>query len=96
MGRYEVDSEQVALASAAVRGSTTAIRTEVAAMMRHLTELQGSWRGAAATAFGAILADWAGTQARIEESLDQITGALGAAAASYADAEEHATRLFGR
>ena len=96
MGRYEVDSEQVAQASAAVRGSTAVIRTEVAAMMRHLTELQGSWRGGAATAFGAIMADWSSTQARVEESLDQITGARGAAASSYADAEQHATRLFGR
>ena len=96
MSRYEVDSEQVAQASAAVRGSTAAIRTEVAAMMRHLTELQGGWRGGAANAFGAIMADWTGTQARVEESLDQITAALGAAASSYADAELQARRLFGR
>ena len=96
MSRYEVDSEQVAQASAAVRGSTAAIRTEVAAMMRHLTDLQGGWRGGAATAFGAIMADWTGTQARVEESLDQITAALGAAASSYADAELQASRLFGR
>jgi len=95
MSRYEVDSAQVAQAGAAVRGSTAAIRTEVAAMMRHLTELQGSWRGGAATAFGSVLADWAGTQARVEESLDQITAALAAAAASYAEAEQQASRLFG-
>lgn len=96
MSRYEVDSAQVALAGAAVRGSTAAIRTEVAAMMRHLTDLQGSWRGGAANAFGAVLGDWAATQARVEESLDQITAALGSAAASYADAEQQAARLFGR
>lgn len=96
MSRYEVDSAQVAQAGAAVRGSTTAIRSEVAAMMRHLTELQGSWRGAAANAFGSVLADWSSTQVRVEESLDQITAALGAAASSYADAEAQAARLFGR
>lgn len=96
MSRYEVDSAQVAQAGAAVRASTSAIRTEVAAMMRHLTELQSSWRGGAANAFGAVMADWAATQARVEESLDQITAALGAAATSYADAEEQAARLFGR
>lgn len=96
MSRYEVDSAQVAQAGAAVRGSTAAIRTEVAAMMRHLTDLQGSWRGGAANAFGAVVADWASTQARVEESLDQITVALGAAASSYADAEQQVARLFGR
>ena len=96
MSRFEVDSAQVAQAGAAVRGSTAAIRTEVAAMMRHLVELQASWRGGAANAFGTVLADWSATQVRVEESLDQITAALGAAAASYAEAELQATRLFGR
>ena len=96
MSRYEVDTAQVAQASAAVRGSTAAIRSEVGAMMRHLTELQASWRGGAATAFGAVMADWAVTQARVEESLDQVTAALAAAATSYADAEQQASRLFGR
>ena len=96
MSRYEVDSAQVAHASAAVRGSTAAIRTEVAAMMRHLTDLQSSWRGGAASAFGAVMADWSSTQARVEESLDGITVALAAAAESYADAEQQVSRLFGR
>jgi 6 kDa early secretory antigenic target len=96
MSRYEVDSAQVAHAGAAVRGSTAAIRSEVAAMMRHLTDLQTSWRGGAASAFGSVVADWASTQARVEQSLDQITAALGAAATTYADAEAQAARLFGR
>ena len=48
MSRYEVDSARVAQASAAVHGSVTAIRAEVGAMMRHLTDLQASWRGGAA------------------------------------------------
>jgi WXG100 family type VII secretion target len=96
MTRYEVDSAQVAQASAAVRGSTAAIRSEVAAMMRHLTELQSGWRGGAASAFGAVMADWAVTQARVEESLDAVTAALATAAASYADAEQQVSRLFGR
>ena len=96
MSRYEVDSAQVAQASAAVRASTAAIRSEVAAMMRHLADLQSGWRGGAATAFGAVMADWAVTQARVEESLDAVTVALGAAATSYADAEQHVQRMFGR
>ncbi len=96
MSRYEVDSAQVAQASAAVRASTAAIRGEVAAMMRHLTDLQAVWRGTAATAFGAVMTDWASTQARVEESLDGITLALGAAAASHADAEQQVARMFGR
>lgn len=37
--RYEVDSTQVAQASAAAGTSVGVIRAEVAALMRHLTDL---------------------------------------------------------
>lgn len=96
MTRYQVDSGQVAQASAAAGTSVAVIRSEVAALLRHLTELQGSWQGGAATAFAGVLADWTATQQRVEASLDQITGALGAAAQHYADAEQQAARLFWR
>ncbi len=96
MSRYEVDSAQVAQASGAAGTSVAAIRTEVAALMRHLTDLQGVWRGTAATAFAGVVADWASTQQHVEASLDQITAALGQAAQHYADAEQQASRLFMR
>ncbi|MCL3861520.1 WXG100 family type VII secretion target [Actinotalea sp. K2] len=94
MTRYEVDSAQVAQAGAAANSSVTLIRAEVAALMRHLTELQGGWRGSAATAFGGVVADWSATQQRVESSLDQITMALNSAATHYAEAEQQAARLF--
>nr|WP_297430402.1 WXG100 family type VII secretion target [uncultured Actinotalea sp.] len=94
--RYEVDSDQVAQASAAAGRSVAAVRTEVAALLRHLTDLQGGWRGGAATAFGGVLAEWSATQQRVEASLDQITAALAAAASTYAEAEQNASRLFAR
>lgn len=96
MSRYEVDSAQVAQASAAAGSSVAAIRTEVAALMRHLTDLQAGWRGTAASAFGGLITDWSATQQRVEASLDQITSALSTAAQHYADAEEQASRLFVR
>lgn len=92
--RYEVDSAQVAGAGAAAGASVAAIRAEVAALLRHLTDLQAGWRGGAASAFAGVVADWAATQQRVEASLDQITQALGAAAQHYADAEAAASRLF--
>ncbi|HMO10115.1 MAG TPA: WXG100 family type VII secretion target [Actinotalea sp.] len=93
---YEVDGDQVARAAAASAVSVGAIRGEVAVLLRHLTDLQASWRGGAASAFGAVVADWTATQRRVEESLDQITAALGAAAQHYDAAEQQATRLFWR
>lgn len=94
--RYEVDSAQVAQAGAAAGASVAAIRTEVAALVRHLTDLQGAWQGTAATAFAGLLADWTATQRTVEASLDGITAALGTAAQHYADAEDQAARLFVR
>lgn len=94
MSRYEVDSAQVSQASAAAGRSVAAIRTEVSALMRHLADLQSGWRGGAASAFGAVVTDWAATQQRVEASLDQITAALASAAQHYADAEQQASRLF--
>ena len=92
--RYEVDSAQVAQASAAAGTSVSVIRAEVAALMRHLTELQAGWRGGAASAFGGVGPEWGLPQQRVAARLAQITAALGAAAQHYADAEAAATRLF--
>ena len=94
MSHYEVDSAQVAQAGAAAGASVAVIRQEVAALLRHLTDLQGVWRGSAASAFGGVLAEWSATQRHVEASLDQITSALAAASHHYADAEDQAARLF--
>lgn len=96
MSRYEVDSDKVAQAGAAVRGTASTISAEVAAMMRHLTELQSCWRGGAASAFDALMTDWRATQQQVENALGQVTAALGSAATHYADAELQASRLFQR
>ena len=94
MTRFEVDSAQVSQAAASVQARAATIRSEVAAMHRQLAELQGSWRGAAATAFSGVLGDWSATEARLEASLDQIVAAMHTAARAYADAETQASRLF--
>lgn len=94
MSRYEVDSELVAHASAAAGTSVAAIRSEVGALLGHLTDLQGAWRGAAAAAFADVVAEWSATQQHVEAGLDRIQQALAGAAQTYADAEAQASRLF--
>ncbi|SFK17930.1 WXG100 family type VII secretion target [Cellulomonas sp. KH9] len=94
MSRYEVDSAQLDGSAAGVLARSASIRAEVAAMQRQLTELQATWRGGAAGAFGAVVGEWNVTQARVEESLAQIATAMQAAARTYAEAEAHASRLF--
>jgi WXG100 family type VII secretion target len=94
MSRYEVDSAQVAAAAASVQARAGSIRSEVAAMHRQLADLQGSWRGAAATAFAGVLSDCSATEARLDASLEQIVAAMQSAARTYAEAESQASRLF--
>lgn len=96
MSRYEVDVEQVSAASSKVAGSVNTIRAEVTAMMAHLHDLEAGWRGSAATAFSGLMQQWAGTQAQVEDSLDDITAALAQAAQIYAQTEESNRQLFSR
>ncbi len=96
MTRYQVDSEAVLTATGAVRASIGRIQSEVAALHGQLTQLQGSWTGAAATAFSSVVTDWRGTQQRVEESLAAINQALGHAAQQYAEIEAANARLFSR
>lgn len=94
MSRFEVDSAQVSQASAAVKGSIGTISAEVDRMMRHLLDLQHSWKGSAASQFQYLAGDWRATQERVRASLEQINAALVAAGASYAEVEDRNTRMF--
>ena len=94
MSRYEVDSAQVAAASAAVQSSVHEIGSEVDRMMRHLLDLQASWKGSAATSFQHVVTDWRATQERVRTALEEIQRALAVAGRHYEDAENAATRMF--
>lgn len=94
MSRYEVDSAQVLQASGAVQLSAQQIGEEVDRMMRHLLDLQGSWRGAAATSFQGVIADWRATQERVRASLEEIQRALALAGRQYAEVESATAAMF--
>jgi WXG100 family type VII secretion target len=96
MSRYEVDSAQVTQAAAAVQTSAQQITMQVDGMMRHLVDLQGSWRGQAASSFQHVVTDWRATQERVKASLEEIQRALALAGQQYAQAEDAAARMFAR
>lgn len=93
---YHVDSDEVAAAAVRAGQSGEAIRAEVATMVATLQALEGTWQGAASTAFAGVLAQWRGAQAQVEAALVSLTEALGAAATGYSDAEATAARMFAR
>jgi WXG100 family type VII secretion target len=96
MTRYQVDSDEVLGASAAVRGSISRIQAEVGAMHGQLVNLQSSWTGPAAAAFQSLASEWRATQQRVEENLGAINQALGVAGQQYAEAEAANARMFSR
>lgn len=96
MTRFQVDSDAVFNATAAVRNSITRIQSEVGGLHGQLTNLQSSWSGSAATAFQSVVLDWKATQQRVEESLAAINQALAHAGQQYADIEQQNARLFSR
>lgn len=94
MTRYQVDSDIVMGTTGAVRARIETIQSEVGAMVNQLTELQSSWTGEAANAFQGIVADWQGTQRRVEESAVHLNTALARAGAQYSEIERANTDLF--
>ncbi len=96
MTQYHVDAQEIASASALAARSADDIRTQVAAMMRHLIALESTWQGGAAAAFADALQQWRSAQMHVETALDGITAALSGAADRYVDAEQTVARLFGR
>ena len=96
MTRYQVDSEAVLTATGAVRATIGRLQSEVAGLHGQLTQLQSSWTGPAATAFGSTVTEWKATQQRVEENLASINQALGLAGQQYAEIEHANARLFGR
>ncbi|WP_186758967.1 WXG100 family type VII secretion target [Arthrobacter alpinus] len=94
MAIFNVNSDDLAIKSTAVKASVDRIRMEVDAMKRNLLDLQGTWTGSAATNFQALLHEWHSTQIRVEASLESINSALSMAATQYSQAEDANTRMF--
>jgi early secretory antigenic target protein ESAT-6 len=96
MTQYQVDSDAVATATGAVRGSIGRLTAECSGMYNQLTALQSSWTGGASAAFQTVVTDWKTTQQRVEEALTTINNALNIAGQQYADTEAANARMFGR
>src|SRR5690625_7348677 len=79
MVQFNVDSAQVAHGALAARRHGEAIRGEVQAMTALLTQMEGTWRGGAATAFQSALGQWRGTQQKGESAVEAIATAVDAA-----------------
>ena len=94
MSIISVDTELLQLTSATVRATVDRISADVQAMKHGLDELQGTWRGSAATNVRALVTEWTLSQSMVEASLASINLALSSAAATYAQAEQGNAQRF--
>ena len=94
MAVFAVDSDAVLTSTTVVRGTIDRLQGEVNALMVQLTQLQGSWTGAASVAFHSTVEQWRATQRTVEDSLTGINTALATAGRQYADAEQASMSLF--
>ncbi|GAA2008109.1 WXG100 family type VII secretion target [Microbacterium ulmi] len=94
MAVFSVDSDAVLTATASVRGTADRLQAETQAMLAQLTNLQSAWTGTASVAFHGVVDRWRATQRQVEESLAEISTALGVAGRQYADAEQASASLF--
>ncbi len=94
MAVFTVDSDAVFTATAQVRATADRLQAESSAMLAQLTHLQSAWTGSASVAFQGVLDRWRLTQLQVEQSLADISGALGVAGRQYSDAEQATMGLF--
>ena len=94
MSTFSVDSDAVLAATAAIRATGDRLQGETTAMLGQLTQLQGSWTGAAATSFQSVIDRWRAAQRELEGALGDIGAALAHAGNQYAQTELAAAGLF--
>lgn len=94
MAVFSVDSDAVFTASGAIRATVERLESESSALLSQLTQLQGSWTGAASAAFAGVVERWRATQREVGAALAEIDGALTVAGRQYADVEQASTSLF--
>ncbi len=94
MATFSVDSDAVLTATGAIRATADRLQGETAAMLGQLTQLQGSWTGAAAIAFQGVIDRWRLTQRELEAALGDIGTALSHAGSQYEQTEAAASGLF--
>ena len=93
-GRLDASGEDDDLGAEDEARAEPDLQGETAAMLGQLTQLQGSWTGAAAIAFQGVIDRWRLTQRELEAALGDIGTALSHAGSQYAQTEAAASGLF--
>ncbi|MEL5992435.1 WXG100 family type VII secretion target [Microbacterium phosphatis] len=94
MAVFTVDTEAIAAANGQALAGVEQLRLDVSTLSAQLAPLETAWTGASAAAFQGELARWKSIQQQVEQVLDGLGRALGAAGMQYADAERVTSGMF--
>ncbi|WP_026937269.1 WXG100 family type VII secretion target [Gulosibacter molinativorax] len=94
MAKFTVDSDFMATTMATAYSDIDAVQTHTSQLTTTLTTLESSWSGQASVAFQGAVEQWRGAQSQVEEAIQSINQALGAAADYYGTTESDIIRLF--
>ncbi|MFL0412351.1 WXG100 family type VII secretion target [Microbacterium paludicola] len=94
MAIFTVDTDAVSAANGQALATAEQLRTTSLTLSGQLAQLETTWTGASATSFQSALAQWKAVQQSVEQALDGLGRALGAASAQYAEAERLTSGMF--
>jgi WXG100 family type VII secretion target len=94
MAVFSVDSDAVLSATHAIRATGDRVRSDTASLLGQLTQLQGSWTGAASVAFQSVIERWRAAQGELDAALGDISAALATAGQQYAQTEQATAGMF--
>jgi WXG100 family type VII secretion target len=94
MAVFSVDSDAVLSATHSIRATGDRVQSETASLLGQLTQLQGSWTGAASVAFQSVVERWRAAQRELDAALGDISRALGTAGQQYAQTEQATAGMF--
>ncbi|TFU34350.1 WXG100 family type VII secretion target [Microbacterium paludicola] len=91
---FTVDTDAVSAANGQALATAEQLRTTSLTLSGQLAQLETTWTGASATSFQSALAQWKAVQQSVEQALDGLGRALGAASSQYAEAERLTSGMF--
>lgn len=96
MSRSVIDTERIAAAAADIRRLADTIQSSVGELRGRLAALDGAWEGPAKAEFVRVMHDYQGLQARVNETLGDISNLTSKASAAYLQHEDATRALFAR
>jgi WXG100 family type VII secretion target len=92
--RYQATPEEMQRAAAQVAQVNEGIQAALARLRAEVASVATSWKGEAATSFGALMSRWDGDSVRLSQALSGIGAAIQSSGLGYQAAEDEQHRAM--